>query len=165
MTFLREWIMSLCGVAVVSVIAMGLTPRGRVRSITKLVCGIVAIIALIKPVAGFDFGAYSMNLAQYREAMAGREEKLQNTNERLLRAIIEEECAAYILDKAQVLSVDTELVAVTAKWGDEGFWYPYEVRLELRSGEGERERLAALIEAELGIPRERQYWSEDEGDG
>ena len=157
--------MSLCGVGVGSLISLSLTPRGRVRNVTKLVCGIVAIITLIKPAVGFDFGAYSLNLARYREAIAGREEKLHNANERLLRTIIEEECAAYILDKAQVLSARAELVAVTAKWGVEGFWYPYEVRLKLHGGEREKELLSGLIEAELGIPWERQYWSEDEGDG
>ena len=155
---LRDWIMSLCGVAVVSAIALGLTPKGRVRNVTKLVCGLVTVIVLIKPVLGFDFSAYSMNLAEYGAAAETGANNLQDTNERLLRAIIEEECAAYILDKAQVLSLDATSVTVTAKWGDENAWYPYEAWLTVRGGEADRERLRNAIEADLGIPGERQHW-------
>jgi hypothetical protein len=162
MSMLRQWILSICGVAVISVVAMSLTPRGSVRGITKLVCGVVAFIVLIKPFIGFDFDAYSINLAQYRAALEVRENNSRNTSERLLRTIIEEECAAYILDKAQELSLEAGTVAVTAKWGDGDVWYPYEVWVDV-SGEGEnKNRMRGLIEADLGIPEARQYWSSDE---
>ena len=60
------------------------------------------------------------------------------------------------MDKATQLGLDGLWAEVTARWSDEGFWYPWEARLGgPESGRAELER---LIEAELGIPAERQSW-------
>ena len=78
--------------------------------------------------------------------------------DRLNRTIIERECAAYILDKADALGLAVSSAAVTARWSEEGFWYPWESRAAC--SESDRETLSAVIEAELGIPAERQSWEE-----
>ena len=74
------------------------------------------------------------------------------------QTIIERECAAYILDKADALGLAVSSAAVTARWSEEGFWYPWESRAAC--SESDRETLSAVIEAELGIPAERQSWEE-----
>jgi len=45
-------------------------------------------------------------------------------------------------------------------WCSEGYWYPHEVQLVLstKAKEDDMAALEALIEAELGVPRERQTW-------
>ena len=78
--------------------------------------------------------------------------------EELNRAVIEEECAAYILDKAAQCGVSLADAQVTLQWSTDGYWYPYAVRL-VTSGAAENSRLAQTIEADLGIPRARQEWS------
>jgi hypothetical protein len=165
MGLLREWIMGLAGAAVVTGLALSLTPKGRVRSVMRLVCGAVMIIALIKPVIEFDFDAYSIGLARYRADMEHITASARETSDRLQRTIIEEECSAYILDKAHILGLDCTKAEVTVKWGDEGYWYPYEAHLQINGPQEQLNRLAGLIEAELGIPRERQHWSSDENQG
>ena len=105
----------------------------------------------------------SLDISNYRkqadEIIGSTEEKQNN----LSRSIIEHELEAYILDKAQ--SSDTELtsVEVSAKWGDESCWYPYEVKLVANIPQMEKNLISNSIEAELGVPKERQYWSDNEG--
>lgn len=156
---IRGWLLGIVGAAILSAIAMSLTPKGRVRDVTRLVCGIVMALSLIQPVLKLDFDAYSLNLSEYRGAADSITDSIQENNDRLSRLIIEEECAAYILDKAQVLGLTAVTASVTAKWGDEGCWYPYEAMLDIQGAQSDKDRLAAIIESELGIPRERQSWS------
>jgi hypothetical protein len=165
MELLRAWVMGLAGAAVVTGLALSLTPKGRVRSVVRLICGAVMIIALVKPVLEFDFDAYSLGLARYRADMERITESARETSDRLQRTIIEEECSAYILDKAHILGLDCTKAEVTVKWGDEGYWYPYEAHLQINGPQEQLNRLAGLIEAELGIPRERQHWNSNENEG
>lgn len=159
---LGQWIIGLAGAALFSAAAMALTPKGRVRDVTRLVCGVVTALALISPVKQLDMSLYSMNLAQYRQELEKKTEAVTQAGNRLSRAIIQEECCAYILDKAQVLGMDVGNVSVTVKWGDEQeLWYPYEVSLEGAADSAGRQALARTIEAELGIPEERQVWIEN----
>jgi hypothetical protein len=156
---IRTWILGVAGTAILTGLALSLTPRGRVHNVLRLICGTVMVLALISPVLRFDFAAYSLSLAQYREAAEGIAAGAAESTDRLSRTIIEEECAAYILDKAQVLGVTCSAVTVSVKWGDGGCWYPYEVYLEAQGQESAKNSLAGIMEAELGIPCERQHWS------
>ena len=63
---IRTWILGVAGAAVLTGLALCLTPKGRVHSVLRLVCGAVMVIALVAPVLRFDFSSYAMDLARYR---------------------------------------------------------------------------------------------------
>ena len=163
MDFASDWVRGIAGAALICAAATALTPKGKVKNVLKLICGIVLIIAMINPIVEQDFPTMSLDISNYRkqadEIIGSTEEKQNN----LSRSIIEHELEAYILDKAQ--SSDTELtsVEVSAKWGDESCWYPYEVKLVANIPQMEKNLISNSIEAELGVPKERQYWSDNEG--
>lgn len=155
---LRNWLFGLAGAAIVCSLATALTPEGRWRKITGLVCGVVMVIALISPLKDFNVSDYGSQLSEYRNAAdkaAGRSEEI---SESLNRTYIQEECEAYILDKAADLNAGVR-TEVTARWDTGGWWYPYEVKIVGDCGEAVKNKLTAVIEADLGIPAERQYWS------
>ena len=172
--FLREWIMSITGASLLCAGALCITPAGRVRKVVQMLCGVVMILALIRPVLGFDISAYSASLAGYRERMYQIENNIEETNNRLSRSIIEEECSAYILDKAHVIGLDIT-AAVSAKWGDEGFFIPNEVYIQgaqdsqdaqgaqgaqgAQIAQADRRELESVIESDLGIPAQMVHWS------
>ena len=80
--------------------------------------------------------------------------------ERLNRTLIEQELCAYILDKAESVGVHTVSAEVEVAWDDAGYWYPVGASICCDATNEQREKLGALIEAELGIPADRQEWSE-----
>ena len=162
-SFASEWVRAIAGAALICAAATAITPKGKVKGVLKLVCGIVLIIAMINPLVNQDLPTMSLDISDYRkqadEIIGSAEEKQNN----LSRTIIENELEAYILDKAQSLDISLESVEVSAKWGDEGCWYPYEVKLSANITQMEQNLISNSIEAELGVEKEKQYWSSDDG--
>ena len=59
--------------------------------------------------------------------------------------------------RAAALGADLSSVDVTARWSDEGFWYPWSCTLTAAEYSA---ALSESVEANLGIPAERQSWEE-----
>lgn len=156
MELISGWVRALVGAAVFCALAMALCPEGRVRRVLSFACGVVMAAVLLSPAAGLDSELLPRAMARYSEAARARTQAGEASADRLSRSIIEGECETYILDKAAGLGLEGCEVSVTARWSDEGFWYPWECRLSCSSGD--RESLSRLIEAELGIASERQSW-------
>ncbi len=161
--FAGEWVRAIAGAALICAAATALTPKGKVKNVLKLLCGIVLITAMINPFINEELPTVSMDMAEYRreaEEIIGRAEEKENS---LSRTIIEDELETYILDKAKSMDAELQSVEVSVKWGDEGCWYPYEVRVTADIPQREKNLISNSIEAELGVPDERQYWSGYEG--
>ena len=152
---IRSWILGLVGAAVVCAVATELTPRGPVKSVVRCVCGAVMAAALLAPLLELDYPDYALHLARYRTSAAEVTAEAKEISGALNRRVIEDTLEAYILDKAQTLGAALSGADVTVRWSTEGVWYP--VAVELRGQENAA--LSAWIEAELGIPREEQRWS------
>lgn len=155
---LREWILTLAGAAAFCAVANAICPKGRVRNVLGLVCGAVMTLALVSPILDFNMDAYSAALSRYRTEA---ELALSDAGEKgaaLERTIIEEECAAYILDKAESLGMTSAAASVRVRWNGEGGWAPDEATIRAAGTETQRAELRHRVEAELGIPAERQYW-------
>ncbi len=157
---LRTWVLGLSGAALLGAFALALTPEGRVRRVVRLLVGVVLALALVKPLADFDWESYAVSLSVSRDAAALAVSGAEETNRRLERTLIEAECAAYISDRAARLGLRLESASVTAKWGDALCWYPYEATLRASADGSARKALAEIIEAELGIPAGRLYWED-----
>lgn len=158
---MQTWIMHLTGAAVLGMLAIAITPEGRVKKAVKLICGFAVILSIISGVTDFDFRFYSKSMADYRAEAEKLVADSQREQSALERKYIEDECEAYILDKAIELGLSCESASVTVKWSEEGYWYPVAVELNAEF----EHRLASCIEAELGIPMDNQTWSETDEDG
>ena len=75
-------------------------------------------------------------------------------NQLLYESIIEEETGAYILDKAESLGVTCQVEVVVA-WDDE-IPQPRSACLTGTWTQAQRDALAEMMQADLGIPYERQ---------
>lgn len=158
---IHQWLRAVTFTGIVCSLAYMLMPEGRVKRAMQVICGIVMCIALISPIAKLDMNSYSKALSQYKidaESIArDGEEYSKNLN----RAIIQERCEAYILDKAAEQGVKLAEVSVLARWSDEGYWYPYEAQICADAPQSAQARLSDIIEATLGISCERQIWNGD----
>ncbi len=155
-----DWIRTVAGASLLCCCAMYLCPKGRVRDALRIVCGVVLALALISPVVEFDFRSYSESLAEYRAQAEDINAMADEAYSSLTRSVIEREYAAYISDKATEQGLALSSVTVGVEWGGGGVWYPTEAHIS--GPERAKTALAPVIESELGIPEERQYWNDDE---
>ena len=158
---LGKWVLGLVGAALMTCICLMITPEGRVKKVVSLVCGFVLIIALIKPVVGFDYTSFSRNYTQLRLDAENFGQPLDDVNEKLEGTIIEEECASYIVDKGTALGITDLQAAVTANWDDGGYWYPVAANITSDADADLRGKLNDYIETDLGIPPSEITWSND----
>lgn len=154
---LREWLTSIVVVTLLLSVAQTLMPQGTIRKIASFTGGLILLAALIQPVLDADLGRLELDLGEYEASISRRRAELDTAEKEAMAELIEERTAAYISDKANTLGLSVE-VRVEAEAGADGVPAPFSVRLK-----GPRsEELAAYIEGELGIPRERQVWHERE---
>lgn len=155
---LRNWVIGIAGAALVTAAATTVTPEGRVKKVVALVCGLITIIALLRPVAGFDGKDLLKSMEAYKQEAAAFSTDIQDANENLTRRIIAEKCEAYILDKGKTLGITDLDVSVTTVWNEEGYWYPDGAVLETSADSTARDELSRSITAELGIQPEELIW-------
>lgn len=156
---LRSWVLGIVGAGVICGVCRSLTPEGGGKRVMGVVCGFVmmlAVVSILKINGAGDIGRY---IAQYNLEAGEITERARADGAVQTRFIIEARCEAYILDKAAALGVALSEVRVTARWSEEGFWYPAECVLK---GD-ESAELSRTIESELGIPRAGQMWSTEDG--
>lgn len=157
---MNEWLRSIIYASVFCALALSLTPEGRVKSAEKLICGIVILLVIFMPVFSFNYDSYASFTAKYAELGKELSESGRDKTIKLNRTLIEDELCAYILDKAKNGGMDICDVSVKLTWDDEGYWYPVSACISGSFTMAEREKLGALIEAELGVPEENQSWTE-----
>ena len=154
-----ETVRKACVLSIAFGIASTLTDDRGAEHIMRILCTSILLICVLEPVRRMDFDSFSLDMAQYR---AKEEEILQNGRDmsaKLNREIIENEYAAYIMEKAEEMGVDVSSVIVKTKWDTEGIWVPHEAYIEYENDGRRAESLRKLIELRLGIPEERQIWT------
>ena len=153
--WLRSWILSMTGTALICAAALRLTPEGRVKGVVRLVCAVCMAAALLRPLLGAALvEAYPLELARYRAQGAAIAGAGTDIRRELDRDIIERETEAYILDKARAMGAELTAVHVAMRWSTEGVWLPEAAELTGPYNAA----LSRLLEAELGIPRAAQNW-------
>ncbi|MBR4954219.1 MAG: hypothetical protein IKV47_03720 [Oscillospiraceae bacterium] len=158
MTVIRDWIISLASSALLCAVLTEITPEGKVKTVQRTVCGIVMAVAFFSPLLNLRYESCSVELASYEKAAAAINADGEKIADTLSRKYIEQECAAYILDKAQTFGCDASGAEVQVRWSSRGVWYP--VSAEIYASYNSR--LASSVSANLGIAEENIKWSGNE---
>ena len=153
MAALREWITSIVVVTMLLSVAQTLIPEGAVRKISTFTGGLILLVALLQPILGADLSRLDLRLEPYEEAVQTRQEELEEARKSELADIIGARTAAYISDKADALGLSVTVQVITES-GPDGIPVPASAEITGQPSEA----LAAYMEQELGIPRERQVW-------
>lgn len=157
----RSWLMAVIAVSLLCAVADALMPRGAVRRAGKLVCGLVLLGAVLSPIAGLDVESGQRWLDGYLASIQNRESELEETVESQMKGIIEQQYAAYIVDKAAELGL-TCTARVDCKLSEDGLYLPVRTEVAGLKTAGGQKELIRVIETDLGVPAERQFYREEE---
>ncbi len=160
MGFVRSWLLGVTAAALVLALAEALAPEGSVKKVCRLAGGMALLLAAAGPVLeALDGNLLAGAVEGWRDRSQRYERELEENNERLYLAIIEEETAAYVMDKARELGFECA-VEVTCGYDENGVPCPWEVAARGQWAPEQRARLERLLEEELGVPARRQYYEE-----
>ena len=158
MTETGQYLLGLICLSVICFIALTLTPEGTPKKAVKLICAAAMLTAVIGPIRDFDFAAYSETVSKYKLDAEKYSDEGKENSLNLNRIYIQEQCEAYILDKAEMQNADIVSVSVEAEWSTNGYFYPVSAEISHRCSSEDKKKLTGIIEAELGIAEEDQHW-------
>ncbi len=155
---MRQWIISITAASVLSAVALTLTPPGRVKRVTRLVCALMCALAVAGPLVRLDMDGLAASIARYEQQAQVITGQAEEEAKMMDRTYIEDRCEAYILGKAAGANLAVDGVDLSARWDDGDLvWYPWSVAVD-----GAYDAwLSGVIEAELGVPAARQRWRDD----
>ena len=157
MAGVKSWLMAVISVSVLITAADSLMPAGGVKKVGRLACGLVLLCVLSRPLAalrGVELAGY---LAEYGQTLRQEEAELERQGNEMRKTVIEDYCAAYILDKAEELGISCRAEVECGRNG-EGLYLPKRARLWGKFEPAVQSRLTELLERELGIPASEQTY-------
>lgn len=160
----RGWLLAVIGASLICALADALMPQGAVRRVGKLVCGLVLLAAVLSPLTRLDIAdgqRWLEDYLDYLDSLDNREAELTETVNSQMKVIIEQEYAAYIVDKAAQLGL-TCSVQVECGLSEEGLYLPARARVSGALTERERDQIVRLIGTDLGIPESEQLYMTEE---
>ena len=157
----RGWLLTVIGASLICALADALMPPGAVRRVGRLVCGLVLLGAILSPLTQLDLPGGQRWLEDYLASLEAREEDLTETVNSQMKVIIEQEYAAYIVDKAARLGLTCD-PRVECGLSEEGLYLPVRVRVTGALTEEERARIAGMIAEDLGVPESEQLYITEE---
>ena len=148
-----RWLTAVISVSLLCAMAGALMPQGAVKQAGRLVCGLVLLAAILSPLRELDVDAGRRWLDSYLDSTGQWEAALKETVNRQMKTIIEEECAAYIVDKAAQLGLRCTL-RVECRETEEGLYLPLRAEVCGPLSDSDQTLLIRLIAEDLGIPEE-----------
>lgn len=149
-----RWLAAIIAVSLLCAVADALMPQGAVKRVGRLVCGLTLLGAILSPLVGLDIAAGQQWLDECLSPLQSQEE-LEETVNSQMKVIIEQEYAAYIVDKAAELGVTCE-ARVECRRSEDGLYLPCRTEIAGPMTDGVRARLSQVIEEDLGVPESEQ---------
>ena len=153
MELLRTWILGVTVTAMALAAARAVMPEGPVKRAGQLTAGLVLVLALLGPVAALEHTDWEDLLSDLPA------ETVPETADTSMRAVIEQELAAYLEGKAGELDLTCE-AEVVCKTDENGVPIPREVLVTGVMDASQRQKLSAVIAEDLGVPESGQQFRE-----
>lgn len=152
MEVLRTWIIGVTVSAMVLAAAQALMPEGPIKRVGRLTGGLILVLALLHPLVSLEYA----DLPDLRSELT---EGTKRGEETAMKSIIEQELAAYIVDKGVALGAEVT-AAVTCVPDENGVPIPQKAVVTGSLAPNQRDALSALVKNDLGIPIEGQFFQE-----
>ena len=153
---MRQWMIGIFAAALLSSVALTITPKN--KKAVALAGGLIMILAAVKPLAELKYQDVAVQIAKYQIKADELRSGIDVGNSEIMALIIQEQTAAYILDKAAELGLEIEVEVTTQKASD-GWPYPAATKISGQLSESDIHRLSRIISEGLAIEPDRQEWS------
>ena len=169
----REWLLGVTAAAILAALAEGLMQEGGPKRVGRLVCGLVLLAAVFPLLccgvhtalhcteARGGLPAGSERRSGYSAQIEEQADRLRTDTNDWMKLVIEEQCAAYVMDKAAELGITCQ-VRVTCTQEEAGVFLPWRCSVTGDLAQEEQEQLVREIQSDLDIPAQRQEYIREE---
>lgn len=156
MDMIREYAVSIIAAALLCSIVANLPNSGTVKSIVRMVCGMILTLTMIAPLRKVDLSLQYPVTSFFPDAAAEASAAGEDLSRKAIQKIIKEKSEAYILDKAAELHADitAEVILTT-----EELPVPEAAVISGSISPYAKQQLGKLLETQLGIAKERLEWT------
>lgn len=151
-----RYVLSLVAAALIAGMLQSLVKEGSCGRVMKILCGLFLVVTALKPLKKLDFPDPEKWMAALDAEADAAVREGEAAYAKDYAAVISDRLEEYILDKAAQLGLD---VSVELTVSPEGI--PDAVTIRGSPGALQKARLEAVIIQDLGIPKEKQRWSEE----
>ena len=142
------WLIGVTAAAMLAAVARCLMPPGAVQQVGGLVCAMMMLLAVLKPL--MPLTGTLLRDFEFSGPVQEQGEELEQQSEQLLNSLIERECGAYIVDKAEQMGITCQ-AGVSCRMGEDGLWLPAGVQVMGELTGQQRRELEQMIAEDLGI--------------
>ena len=153
----KSWLTGIIMLCILCAAADSLMPEGAARKAGKLVCSMALVCVMLKPVGALKGVDLTGVIREYSREVEEVQLELERQVSATQKTVIEEQCAAYIADKAAQLGVICR-VEVECEPTDEGIWLPARVRLWGGFSDVEQSRMTDFLVRQFGVGVEEQSY-------
>lgn len=118
------------------------------------------LAAVFRPAAELTLPAEG-GLSGYSAQIEEQADRLRTDTNDWMKLVIEEQCAAYVMDKAAELGITCQ-VRVTCTQEEAGVFLPWRCSVTGDLAQEEQEQLVREIQSDLDIPAQRQEYIREE---
>ena len=156
MSVFRTWLFGIVAAAMVLSILYALIPKGALLTIAKCTGGLVMLLVVLRPLLALDTNSLRWQYEAWEDTIQQQTEAYTDANRQEMAAIIQQETAAYISEKAAALGLTCHPEVACQE--RDGVPFPVEVTLDIPKNAA----LSRIIAADLGIDEGHQRWRETE---
>lgn len=156
--FLREWLLSVLGAAMVLALLLSAMPKGSVRQIGSLAAGMVLFLVILRPVLELVPDKIMDALEEQYIQASAYPDGLETANESYLESIMSQRCEEYIISQAGAMGCRVK-ASVKCSWRD-GYPIPSAVTICGDLNDAVRAALEQDMQLQLDIPPEAVTYEE-----
>lgn len=149
MEFIKIWLISITGTTLFLAMADSFMPSGSVKQVGRLLSGLILLVMILKPFLQIHPESLSALHGQWQDILETEQEEQKNYYNNQIKTVIEDNLAAYIVDKAMEIGISCQ-AHVQCSMGEEGIYIPVYVSVETSTQE-EWTQIEQVVTKELGI--------------
>lgn len=154
MMFFKSWLFAIVAAAMVLSLLYAMVPKGAILTAAKCTGGLILLLVMLRPLVSLQWEEVTLPYEYWAEEITVRTEELTQSNRREMESRIQEECSAYISEKAAQLGL--AVCAEIRCCERDGIPFPTEVTMDIPY----HAALSQMITQDLGIAPQDQYWRE-----
>ena len=155
---MQHHILELSVIAVVCGAVMSVIPEGGTKKVSQILSTAILIMSILNLAGETNLEDYVSRASDLNELENAFSENFEESEQDLTCLVIKDRCIEYIMDKADEYDIKLSDVRIQMYQSQEKEYIPYSIDIIGQWENLSKNDMAELIDLELGIPQERQYW-------